>query len=99
MKYILLIIYYNILSLFSAYEIKPKLCIDCKFFRKSNLSNDNKFAKCLFFPERNDPGDHDYYFLVTGIKQYTEQSYYYCATSRKFDYMCGKEGKFYEEKI
>ena len=95
MKYILLItIYYNILSIFSAYEIKPKLCIDCKFFRKSIFSNDNKYGKCSFFTERKDDDNH---FLVTGIKN-KEEFYYFCSTSRNFEHMCGKEGKHYEKK-
>ena len=97
MKYILLIIAYNILSIFSAYEIKPKLCIDCKFFRKDNLSND-KFGKCSFFPDKKDYDDDDMEFLVTGIKKNKKEFYYFCSTSRKYEDMCGKEGRFYEKK-
>jgi hypothetical protein len=35
--------------------------------------------------------------LVTGIKN-KEEFYYFCSTSRNFEHMCGKEGRFYEKK-
>ena len=95
MKYIFMTICTVILSIFSAYEIKPKLCIDCKFFIKSKFTNDNKFGKCSFFRERN--LDDDNHYLVTGIKN-KEEFYYFCSTSRNFEHMCGKEGRFYEKK-
>lgn len=85
-----------ILSIFSAYEIKPKLCIDCKFFIKPNFSIDNKFGKCSFFREKTI--DDDKHYLVTGIKNKKKEFYYFCSTSRNFQDMCGKEGKFYEKK-
>ena len=81
-----------ILSILSAYEIKPKLCIDCKFFRISDFSKNTKFGKCLLFPQTND----DDFVLVNGHRN-NHQEYYYCSTSRKYDNMCGKEGKYYEE--
>jgi len=37
------------------------------------------------------------YSLVNG-KNYTYVEYQYCATSRSYDSMCGKEGKFYEKR-
>jgi len=98
MKYIFMTICTVILSIFSAYEIKPKLCIDCKFFRKPNFSIDNKFGKCSFFPDKKDYDDDDMEFLVTGIKKNKKEFYYYCSTSRKYEDMCGKEGRFYEKK-
>ena len=81
-----------ILSIFSAYEIKPKLCIDCKYFRKHDFLKDTIFGKCLLFPDTND----DDYFLVNGYRNYNKE-YYHCSTARKYDSMCGKEGKYYEE--
>ena len=50
MNYILIVIYCNMLSLFSVVSTKPKLCINCKHF-KNNFWSDNSFGKCLLFPE------------------------------------------------
>ena len=96
MKYIFMTICTVILSMFSGYEIKPKLCIDCKFFRKYKFSNDNNYGKCSFF--RESIIDDDNHYLVTGIEKDKEELYYFCSTSRNFQHMCGKEGKFYEKK-
>ena len=95
MKYILLIIGYNILSIFSAYEIKPKLCIDCKFFRKGFFTN-NKYGKCSLFTIEEE--NNNRYLLVDGNKMNNKPEYDYCAVARKFKSMCGPEGKFYEKK-
>jgi len=80
-----------ILSPFSANQIRHKLCIDCKFYTKSFFSF-SKFGKCTLFPIEN----YNDYFLVNGKNSNTE--YDYCSEARKFDSMCGKEGKFYEKK-
>ena len=37
------------------------------------------------------------YFLVNGINNHKIE-YQYCAVARKYDYMCGQEGMFYEKK-
>jgi hypothetical protein len=95
MKYILLIIGYNILSIFSAYEIKPKLCTDCKFFRK-RFFIDNKHGKCSLFPIEEE--NNNKYLLVDGTKMNNTPEYEYCVVVRKFKSMCGPEGKFYEKK-
>jgi len=91
MKYISMIIYSILLLPFLAYEIKPKFCIDCKFYRNSIFSS-SEFGKCKMFPKEvyND------YFLVNGKKSDNLDDYNYCSVARKFDNMCGKEGKFYE---
>jgi hypothetical protein len=88
------IIYSIILSPFSASQIKPKLCIDCKFYKKESIFTSNEFGKCSLFLREN---DNDYY-LVNGVNN-NNKEYHYCSTSRKYDDMCGKEGKFYEKKI
>jgi hypothetical protein len=95
MKYILLIIGYNILSIFSAYEIKPKLCIDCKFFRKGFFTN-NKYGKCSLFPIEEE--NNNRYLLVDGNKMNNKPEYHYCAVARKFKSMCGPEGTLYVKK-
>ena len=93
MNYIFFIIYCNILSLFSAAPIKPKLCVDCKFFTKDFFTI-NKFGKCSLFPKVDDIN----YFLVDGNKDNINSEYHYCSTSRKYDHMCGEEGKLFENK-
>ena len=109
MNYILLIIYSNILLTFSPIQTKPiqtkpiqtkpikptkpKLCVDCKFFRK-DFFDQNKFGKCSLFPQID---DNDY-FLIDGYKSIKNTNYNYCVVSRKYDNMCGKEGKLYEKK-
>jgi hypothetical protein len=97
MKNIIITICSIFVSLFSAYTIKPKLCIDCKFFIKDHT--DDKFGKCVLFPKRNEDYYYNDYFLVNGIETKNKSiEYHFCATSRQFDKMCGKEGKFYEAK-
>ncbi len=89
-------IHSNNLLPFSISQFKPKLCIDCKFY-KNNFFTNSKFGKCSLFLK----DEHDDYFLVNGknnIEYYQYSGYYYCSTSRKYDNMCGNEGKFYEEK-
>jgi hypothetical protein len=80
-----------ILSPFLANQIIPKLCINCKFYTKK-IFFISEYGKCSLFPKENIYDS----FLVNGKKPNKE--YYYCYTSREFDNMCGKEGKFYEKK-
>ena len=92
MNSISLFIYCAILSTFSATQIKPKLCVDCKFFKSSFLNN-NKLGKCYMFPI----AEKEEFFLVDGIKR-ANNDYNYCSISRLYDEMCGKDGKLYEKK-
>ena len=91
MTYLFLILLSILLSPFSASKLtpnKPKLCIDCKFFKKDLFSN--KYGKCSMFIIKDDNKS----FLVDGIDR-TRIEYQYCAVARKYDYMCGEEGKLY----
>jgi hypothetical protein len=72
-------------------EIKPKLCINCKYFITDN--DDGKFGKCMLFPKK----DNDIYKLVIGHHKFNID-YNYCTVSREMEYMCGKEGKMYKKK-
>jgi len=95
MKYISMSIYLIILSTLSpltANQFRPKLCIDCKFYTKDFLTF-SEFGKCSLFPKEEDNS----YFLVNGNNNYNRIEYHHCATARKIDHMCGKEGKFYEK--
>jgi len=96
MKYIFFIICFNILStVFSmSNAVKPKLCIDCKFFIKDNVFTLNEFGKCALFSKvkKNDN------YLVDGSKQYDKMEYSYCSIVRNFEDMCGEEGRLYEKR-
>ena len=81
-----------IMSVFSLNEIKPNICINCKFFMNNFISG-NKYGKCSLFPKTETKMDVD---LVTGIKKDTK--YQFCSIARDYDDMCGKEGKKYIQK-
>ena len=75
-------------------EIKPKLCINCKYFIEDKESGKfGKFNKCSLFPK--DSIDN-IYNLVYGAE--VNEGYFYCATARSRESMCGKEGKMYKKK-
>lgn len=95
MKHIFMTMCSIILSPDSANQIRPKLCIDCKFYTK-NFFTFSEFGKCSMFPTEQQSND---YYLVNGKNYNIEDYYHYCSTSRKLDHMCGKEGKFFEKKI
>lgn len=65
----------------------PKLCVECKFYVKPFL-NRKEFGKCSFLFKQN----FDTYFVTE--KNNTE--YNYCSTARKYDHLCGEEGKHYK---
>lgn len=96
MNIIFVIVSLMILSSFSAMQIKPKFCIDCKFFKKDSSIcsfNNNKYGKCSLFENE----EENNYFLVDGIDN-SKKEYTYCSIARKYENMCGKEGKFYKKK-
>ena len=92
MNYIFFIISTIILSQFSACQNTPKLCINCKFYTKDFLTL-SELGKCSLFPREIDNDS----FLVNGVAN-NNIEYHYCSTARKFDHMCGTEGKFYQKK-
>ena len=92
MKNIFFIIFSSILSMQNA--VKPKLCIDCKFFIKDNFFIPNEFGKCaLFFKVKKNDN-----YLVDGSKKYEKTEYSYCSIVRKYEERCGEEGRLYEKK-
>ena len=88
-----MILYPVILSQISASQIRPKFCVDCKFYKKDFFTF-SEFGKCTLFPKEK----YNDYFLVNGNKNDNNIEYHYCSTVRNFDRMCGEEGKFYEKK-
>ena len=73
--------------------IKPKLCVNCKHFITDN--DTGKFGKCSLFPQKE---KNNCYTLVNGISENKNIEYYYCATARNSEDMCGKEGKMHKRK-
>lgn len=93
MNYFFIIIYYVNLIICSSNLSKPKLCIDCKFSKKSFFGSE--YNKCSLF-EINYNNDN---FLVDGIERIKNPEYYYCSIARGNNNMCGKDGKLYEKRI
>lgn len=90
MKYIIFFLCSIILPIFSLKEMKPKICINCKYFITDNDSG--IYGKCSLFPKKEDTNK----YLVNGINH--EIQYYYCSLARQFNHMCGEEGKMYKKK-
>lgn len=95
MKYILLFMFLTEIVSLNPVK-KPNLCVNCKFFTKEFLSM-NRFGKCAVFP-KEDQDDDNRYVLVDGTKTNNKMEYNFCSIARKYERMCGEEGKFYEEK-
>lgn len=91
MKYIFTILSILFLPILSFKEMKPKLCINCKYFITDN--DTGKFGKCSLFPRK----ENDIYKLVNNIDK-DNIAYHYCSVSRGIQDMCGKEGKMYKKK-
>jgi hypothetical protein len=87
---IIIIIFYTfILPILSIKYTKPKICINCKFFRPDYVSN--IYGKCSLFPDENGKLN----LLVSGVN---EKNYIYCSTARNHEDMCGEKGRLYKRK-
>jgi len=98
MNYVILIFYSIILPIISLKQkqIKPKLCINCKYFITDN--DTGKFGKCSLFPKKAVKIN---YLVngINGINDINDNEYYFCSTSRDTNDMCGEEGKYFERSI
>jgi len=99
MQFIILTFFYILISGVSLKK-NPNICINCKFainnVDKYDLLGDEnlQFIKCSLFPINKELND----FLVTGVNSISDPDYNYCSTARKFNHMCGEEGKMYKKK-
>lgn len=93
MKYIFTLLSLLFLQVLSFNVIKPKLCLNCKHFITDN--DNDKFGKCSLFTQNE---KFNSYMLVNGINENKNIEYYYCATARKCEDMCGKQGKMHKRK-
>jgi len=71
----------------------PKDKIDKNIYSLVNFMEDSKFGKCPLFPKDK---ISNIYSLINRVEQNTD--YFYCATTREIESMCGKEGKLYKKK-
>jgi len=92
MKYIFTILSIFFLPILSFKEIKPKICVNCKYFITDNSTG--KYGKCSLFPKK----ENDIYKLVNGINSIIDIEYHYCSVVRDTEHMCGPEGKMYKKK-
>lgn len=99
MKYIILSILAIIQLCYSVTlplkNVKPKLCINCRFFITDN--DTDEYGKCRLFEKKRDISQ-DCNFLVNGINKDEPTEYFYCSTARSNEYMCGINGKLHSRK-
>jgi hypothetical protein len=89
-------IFLVVFSIVFANAIEPKICINCKHFKKDFFTLD-ELAKCQAFPKILPKIEENNNYLITGIQRTQNVDYHYCGTARQFDSMCGEEGKKYEK--
>lgn len=70
-------------------SIKPKLCINCKYF-VNPPAGINEYARCSLFLV-NSPK-----FLIDGVHR--NQDYRHCYNAREFDDLCGKNATKFKKK-
>jgi len=92
MKYIFTLLTLLFSPNLSFKEVKPKLCINCKYFI-SGKNNDDKYGKCELFKRE----ESKKFELVNGIRE-DETKYNYCVIARELEFLCGIEGKMYKKK-
>lgn len=90
MKYIFTILSILFLPILSFKVMKPKFCVNCKYFITDDASG--KYGTCSLFPKR----ENETNYLVNGIYEYIDQ--HYCSMARASENMCGPEGKMYKKK-
>lgn len=90
MKFIVL--YLVMLYPLLATQIKPKLCIDCIFYKR-NFFSSSEFGKCELYPKKVENNYH----LVNGKKN-DDIEYQFCSIVRMTESKCGEEGKFFVKK-
>ena len=71
---------------------KPKLCIDCKHFKKAFFSDD-KYGKCAVSPVVIEDDNYE----VTGIVLQEKNDHQFCSIERRYG-ECGVDGKLFVKK-
>ena len=73
---------------------QDKFCINCRH-AQTNFFSSATFSTCKLFPLKV---NNEAEYLVTGKPQKSNSINYYCSTARKFDQMCGPDGKYYDKQ-
>jgi hypothetical protein len=113
MKYILLLCYSIIISVFSLQKIKHKLCINCKYFIPdeddilfSSKKEENNLEQKPNYSS-NDIGKFGKCYLFPKIYENRisflvngnlKSDYYYCSTMRSINNACGEAGTMYTHR-
>ena len=79
----------NMLLFKQLITLEPKFCITCTHFIPNKLGNE--YGKCILFPIEKDDT-----YLITGERKHEPDDYKQCSAARKFNHMCGENGKKYE---
>lgn len=87
--FLLLNLFLFSVSITNSRQLKPKFCINCKYYIPSQQNKAN-FGKCALFPSQQAD------FLVSGTEN--PENYYYCSTARSWQDMCGKNATRYVKK-
>jgi hypothetical protein len=85
---------FNFYFITKIYALNENFCVNCKHFISIPFCND-KFGRCKLFPKKID-NNKEIDYLVSGKKKY---EYRFCNFVREEEDSCGKEGKYYSEKI
>ncbi len=70
--------------------VPTNLCINCKYFIPNYFSNE--YARCANFLKDQNLSR----FLVTGKMKMRAEDFFVCSVARRYDHLCGKEGKMFE---
>jgi hypothetical protein len=92
MNFIFTILSILFFPIFCFKEIKPKLCINCKYFITDN--DTGKYGRCILFPIE----EYNRYALVNGNIMENKVEYHYCSVAREIENKCGSQGKMYKKK-
>ena len=92
MKYIFTILSILFLPIFCFKEIKPKFCINCKYFITDNATG--KYGRCMLFKIEGEKC----YTLVNGNIIENKNEYQYCVVARQMEDKCGLQAKKYKTK-
>jgi hypothetical protein len=87
--YILLTIFLFSLTITNSRKLKPKFCVNCKYYILAPQYKESS-GKCTLFPLHNSD------FLVSGTEN--PASFTYCSIARTWEDMCGKNATRYVKK-
>ena len=92
--FILFGVFHHIFS----FEIKS--CTNCKFIIRHD--NELLYSQCFLFPKITRESEIQkkqdlIKLLVTGVQSKPTDIFFHCSTARDYDYMCGIDGKWYQE--